>query len=137
MIISKEDQDRLTAVAAKFASFRRERGNKRGRIPEALWREAEALALAIPPSRVAKSLGLDSLSLKRRLGRPKPCKIATVATSDMIRVAPVIFNDSSVQSKVALEIIFYGGVRLNLASPSVEMLEMVVGQILRAKGGVV
>jgi hypothetical protein len=62
-------EEHLRQVARQFAQWRQHRANPRGsRIPEALWAEALALAAVLPPTRVARDLGLKPHALKRRRG---------------------------------------------------------------------
>jgi hypothetical protein len=70
MLISPtQAEEHLRAVAQQFAQWRQGRGNPRGsRIPESLWAEAIALAEELPPTRVARHLGLKPHALKRRRG---------------------------------------------------------------------
>jgi hypothetical protein len=64
-------EEQLSPVAQQFAQWRQNRPNPRGaRIPEPLWAEAIALAEVLPPTRVARQLGLKAPALKRRRGIP-------------------------------------------------------------------
>jgi hypothetical protein len=60
-------EEHLSEVVQQFAQWRQRRANPRGsRIPEPLWAEAIALAEVLPPTRVARHLGLKPHALKRR-----------------------------------------------------------------------
>jgi hypothetical protein len=62
-------EEHLRAVVQQVAQWRQRRANPRGsRIPEPLWAEAIALAEVLPPTRVARHLGLKPHALKRRRG---------------------------------------------------------------------
>ena len=62
-------EEHLSAVVQQFAQWRQSRANPRGsRIPEPLRAEAIALAEVLPPTRVARHLGLKPHALKRRRG---------------------------------------------------------------------
>jgi hypothetical protein len=62
-------EEHLSEVVQQFAQWRQRRANPRGsRIPEPLWAEAIALAEGLPPTRVARHLGLKPHALKRRRG---------------------------------------------------------------------
>lgn len=64
-----QTEEQLQEVAEQFAQWRQRRPNPRGaRIPEALWAKAIALADVLPPTRVARHLGLKPHALKRRRG---------------------------------------------------------------------
>jgi hypothetical protein len=59
----------LSDVTQQFAQWRQSRPTPRGaRIPESLWAEATALAEVLPPTRVARHLGIKPHVLKRRRG---------------------------------------------------------------------
>jgi hypothetical protein len=69
LISPTQAEEHLRAVAQQFAPWRQGRANPRGsRIPESLWAEALALAEELPPTRVARHLGLKPHALKRRRG---------------------------------------------------------------------
>ena len=59
-----QPQDRLQSVSDAFAEWRRSR-EKRGPIPESLWRAAVALSSSYSTYRIAKVLRLDYAKLKR------------------------------------------------------------------------
>jgi hypothetical protein len=62
-------EEHLSQVAQQFAQWRQSRTNPRGaRIPEPLWAEAIALAEVLPPTRVARHLGIKPHALKQRRG---------------------------------------------------------------------
>lgn len=62
-------EEHLSQVAEQFAQWRQSRPNPRGaRIPEPLWAEAIALAEVLPPTRVARHLGIKPHALKQRRG---------------------------------------------------------------------
>jgi hypothetical protein len=75
----------LSDVTQQFAQWRQSRPNPRGaRIPESLWAEAIALAEVLPPTRVARHLGIKPRALKRRRGdqgrpavSPRPSRSTT------------------------------------------------------------
>jgi hypothetical protein len=56
----------LDQLAGQFAHWRQTRMHPYGRIPQTLWDQAVALAVALPPSRVAKQLRLRVADLKKR-----------------------------------------------------------------------
>src|SRR2546427_3607028 len=58
----------LDQLAGQFAHWRQTRTHPYGRIPQALWEQAVALAAALPPSRVAKQLRLRVADLKKQMG---------------------------------------------------------------------
>jgi hypothetical protein len=69
LIFPTQAEEHLRAVAQQFTQWRQSRANPRGsRIPEPLWAEAVALAEELPPTRVARYLGLKPHALKRRRG---------------------------------------------------------------------
>jgi hypothetical protein len=69
LIAPTQAEEHLSAVAQQFAQWRQSRPNPRGsRIPKSLWAEAIALAEELPPTRVARQLGLKPHALKRRRG---------------------------------------------------------------------
>jgi hypothetical protein len=69
LISPTQAEAHLSEVAQQFAQWRQSRANPHGsRIPESLWAEAIALAEALPPTRVARHLGLKPHALKRRRG---------------------------------------------------------------------
>jgi len=62
-------EEHLSQVAQQFAQWRQSRPNPHGsRIPEPLWAEAITLAEVLPPTRVARHLGLKPHALKQRRG---------------------------------------------------------------------
>jgi hypothetical protein len=86
-----EAEAHLSQVAQQFAQWRQSRANPRGsRIPESLWVEAMALAEVLPPTRVARHLGLKPQALRRRrgdLGRP-PVTPRPVHSAAFVEVTP-------------------------------------------------
>lgn len=84
-------EEHLRQVAQQFAQWRQRRANPRGsRIPESLWAEAIALAEVLPPTRVARHLGLKPHALKRRRGdhdRP-PITPRPVRSAAFVEVTP-------------------------------------------------
>ena len=63
---STQCEDRLQAVSAAFAEWRRSR-EKRSPVPENLWRAAADLSPFYSACRIAKALGIDYSKLKRRI----------------------------------------------------------------------
>jgi hypothetical protein len=63
---SKPD-DSLPAAQDAFEQWRNTRKNKRGRIPESLWKAAMDLYPSYSNCRIAKALRLDFKELKRRI----------------------------------------------------------------------
>ncbi len=57
----------LDQLAAQFAHWRQTRPHPYERIPHELWDHAVALAATLPPSRVAKQLGVRLMDLKKRM----------------------------------------------------------------------
>jgi len=84
-------EEHLRQVAQQFAQWRQSRANPYGsRIPEVLWAEAIALADVLPPTRVARHLGLKPHALKRRRaeqGRPTVSSRPVCATA-FVEVTP-------------------------------------------------
>ena len=84
-------EEHLRQVAQQFAQWRQRRANPRGsRIPESLWAEAIAPAEVLPPTRVARHLGLKPHALKRRRGdhgRP-PITPRPVRSAAFVEVTP-------------------------------------------------
>jgi hypothetical protein len=69
LLLPTQAEEHLSQVAQQFAQWRQNRANPRGsRIPESLWAEAIALAEVLPPTRVARHLGLKPHALKQRRG---------------------------------------------------------------------
>ena len=57
----------LDQLAAQFAHWRQTRTHPYGRIPQALWDHAVALAATLPPSRVAKQVRVRLMDLKKQM----------------------------------------------------------------------
>jgi hypothetical protein len=68
-LVSADHQ--LDHLARQFAQWRQSRAHAAERIPLSLWEQAMALAATVPPSRVAKRVGVRLIDLKRRLGLPE------------------------------------------------------------------
>jgi len=88
---STQAEEHLSQVAQQFAQWRQSRANPRGsRIPESLWAEAIALAEVLPPTRVARHLGLKPYALKRRRGDPgrPPVTPHLAHTAAFVEVSP-------------------------------------------------
>ena len=60
-------EHQLDQVAGQFEHWRRTRTHARGRIPQALWDQAVALASVMPHSRVAQHLRLSANDLKKQM----------------------------------------------------------------------
>ena len=69
LLLPTQAEAHLSQVARQFTQWRQNRANPRGsRIPESLWAEAIALAEVLPPTHVARHLGLKPHALKQRRG---------------------------------------------------------------------
>ena len=65
---TSQAEDELRHVAQQFTQWRQRRTTPRGRIPPPLWAQAVALTRVLPPSYVAKRLGLCPRRLRKRGG---------------------------------------------------------------------
>ena len=65
------ESSELGRVAARFEDWRSSKRNARGRIPEYLWQEALGLVSSYGEETVAKTLGLNIASLKKKVNGPK------------------------------------------------------------------
>src|SRR6266700_1624518 len=76
-------EHQLDQLAAQFAQWRQTRTHPAERIPHALWEHAVALAAALPPSRVAKQVGVRLIDLKKRMAtyREAPTALAPLPLS--------------------------------------------------------
>jgi hypothetical protein len=65
-------EHQLDQLAGQFEHWRQTRRYPGERFPQALWDQAVALAVTLPPSRVAKQLRLRLIDLKKQMVTPPP-----------------------------------------------------------------
>ena len=72
-------EHQLDQLAGQFEHWRQTRTHPGERFPQALWDQAVALAVTLPPSRVAKQLRLRLIDLKKQMATspasPSHCRI--------------------------------------------------------------
>src|SRR5438309_9698767 len=82
-------EHQLDQLAGQFEHWRQTRTHPGERFPQALWDQAVALAVTLPPSRVAKQLRLRLIDLKKQmatspaspaLAPPRPLAFVEVPT---------------------------------------------------------
>ena len=70
-------EHQLDQLTAQFAHWRQTRTHPSERFPQTLWEQAVALALALPPARVAKQLRLRLTDLKKQIATALPAAPVT------------------------------------------------------------
>jgi len=78
MITTPSQQTSLEEVQAQFEQWRKSR-DKRGAIPEALWKAAASLYPAYSLNRISKTLRLNHTQLKHFVKEPSPAPPMAVA----------------------------------------------------------
>lgn len=142
-MISAQDQTRLSALSAKFSSFRKERRSPRQRLPFELWEEAVMLARELTPSVVAKALPVDLATLNAKLNRraksvgtcaPKQTIVQLGPTAAMPRVNSSSRLVAASPGALALELTQVDGRRLCLRGADAMLVSEVVRTFLLGEG---
>jgi len=127
----------LSAACRQINQWRRRgrRGRRGGRMPEALWRRAAALAGKYGLTPTARALKLNYYSLKKRLVEAASEEIApTQAQPDFIEIPPGVLTPSPVECMI--EWIDGGGsvVRMHIQGAGLPELTALAGVL---RGGAV
>ena len=82
-------EHQLDQLAGQFERWRQTRTHPRQRIPQKLWDHAAVLALALPPSRVAKHVRLGLADLKKQIAaHHESTATAPPMTAGVVEVPP-------------------------------------------------
>lgn len=108
----------LKQLAGQFEHWRRNRSHPSERIPQALWDQAAALALAteLPYSRVANHLRLSPSDLKKHMtAQPQPASQVPTPALSFVEVPPAP-EHATASSQTEIELQRADGARLRLRS---------------------
>lgn len=108
----------LARVARQFEHWRQHRSHPSERIPQALWDQAAALALAteLPYSRVANHLRLSPSDLKKHLtAQSQPASRVPAPPLSFVEVPPAPEHETA-SSQTEIELQRADGARLRLRS---------------------
>jgi len=117
----------VAALRHRIEAWRSTCTGPQGRMPERLWREAVLLAGEHGLERVASSLGLNRLALKRRLGTLEP--------AGSVRERPVFLDVTpplAPSLPSALEVLARDGTRLRFHGPLEEIRSLVLSVLEHA-----
>ncbi len=119
----------LTLLINDFASFRATRSSRRQPFPDDLWQRAMAQARLLPPTRVAKSLGLSSSALTshiKKMSPEKKAKTTKCRLAPVVMVLPPVINVSPL-----IEILSPAGVRLFIKDLDVKTMSRLVADLMQ------